>query len=414
MQGDYSRFTFDEHKHYNGVLVQQGRVQLDADANEQGAIQAHRDRTEAIDAIGPCGAPKRDGGFRVVPLEAGMLDLGITAGRMYVDGLLCEVGGSPIPVTATPTSSQVELATLDADGRTLEAGQWVELSSRTQPAGFFKVTNVTGRRLTLGADPRSYTPADGAVARRAVTYTSQPDQPGAAALAPANGDRLLLYLDVWERHVTAVEDPAIREVALGGPDTTARVQTVCQVKFHPEKVGDALGCAESVPGWPPAASGGRLSATDTAPPPPADPCRLAPEGGFLGLENRLYRVEIHQPGDLHQANFKWSRDNGAVVFAVERGPRRRRAGPGPSARPRRRAHPARERLGGGARRRRGAVRAARHPSQGQPDQPARPVPDPDAGGAIARPKPPSPPAPLGHAGHGQQRARPRQANRGRG
>jgi hypothetical protein len=317
MQGDYSRFTFDEHKHYNGVLVQQGRVQLDADANEQGAIQAHRDRTEAIDAIGPCGAPKRDGGFRVVPLEAGVLDLGITAGRMYVDGLLCEVGGSPIPVTATPTSSQVELATLDADGRTLEAGQWVELSSRTQPAGFFKVTNVTVGRLTLSADPSAYKPADGAVARRAVTYTSQPDQPGAAALVPANGDRLLLYLDVWERHVTAVEDPAIREVALGGPDTTARVQTVCQVKFHPEKVGDTLRCAESVPGWPPAASGGRLSAIDTAPQPPDDPCRIAPEGGFLGLENRLYRVEIHQPGQLGQANFKWSRDNGAVVFAVD-------------------------------------------------------------------------------------------------
>ena len=317
MQGDYSRFTFDEHKHYNGVLVQQGRMQLDADANEQGAIQAHRDRTEATDTIGPCGAPKRDGGFRVVPLGPDVPDLGITAGRMYVDGLLCEVGGSPIPVTATPTSSQVELATLDADGRTLEAGQWVELSSRTQPAGFFKVTNVTGGRLTLSADPSAYKPADGALARWAVTYKSQPDHPGAPPLAPVDKDRLLLYLDVWERHVTAVEDPSIREVALGGPDTTARVQTVCQVKFHTTKVGDALGCAEPVPDWPPAASGGRLSATDTAPQPPDDPCRIAPEGGFLGLENRLYRVEIHQPGQLGQANFKWSRDNGAVVFAVE-------------------------------------------------------------------------------------------------
>jgi hypothetical protein len=319
MQGDYSRFTFDQRKHYNGVLVQQGRVQLDADANEQGAIQAYRDRTEATDTIGPCGAPKAEGGFRVVPLGPGEVDLGITAGRMYVDGLLCEVGGAPIPIRANPAGNRVELTTLDADGRALAVGDWMELSSRTRSAGFFKVTAVDPgtRRLTLGADASAYTTAEGAVARRAVTYTTQPDYPGAPALTPGAGDRLLLYLDVWERHVTAVEDPAIREVALGGPDTTARVQTVCQVRFHTAKVPDALGCADPVQGWPPAASGGRLSATDVTPPPSLDPCRVAPEGGFRGLENRLYRVEIHQPGDLDAATFKWSRDNGAVVFAVD-------------------------------------------------------------------------------------------------
>jgi Family of unknown function (DUF6519)/Right handed beta helix region len=319
MQGDYSRFTFDQRKHYNGVLVQQGRVQLDADANEQGAIQAHRDRTEAVDTIGPCGAPKRGGGFRILPLRPGVTDLGICAGRMYVEGLLCEVGGNPIPITADPTGNQVELATLDADGSALKVGEWVELSSRTRPAAFFQVTQVdaAGRRLTLHTTAGVYKPADGAVARRAVTYATQPDHPGAPALAPVAGDRLLLYLDVWERHVTAVEDPTIREVALGGPDTTARLQTVCQVKFHTEKVSDQLTCDDPVPDWPPAASDGRATATDTEPTTPPGPCRIAPDGGFRGLENRLYRVEIHGSGDLDKATFKWSRDNGAVVFAVE-------------------------------------------------------------------------------------------------
>jgi hypothetical protein len=31
-----------------------------------------------------------------------------------------------------------------------------------------------------------------------------------------------VYLDAWERHVTAVEDSCLEETALGGPDTTPR------------------------------------------------------------------------------------------------------------------------------------------------------------------------------------------------
>ena len=47
MKGDFSRYRFDPAKHYTAVLEQQGRVQLDADANEQRAIDCaparHRD-----------------------------------------------------------------------------------------------------------------------------------------------------------------------------------------------------------------------------------------------------------------------------------------------------------------------------------------------------------------------------------
>ena len=35
MSGDYTRFTFDPLKRYSGVLMQQGRVQLDSDWNEE-------------------------------------------------------------------------------------------------------------------------------------------------------------------------------------------------------------------------------------------------------------------------------------------------------------------------------------------------------------------------------------------
>ena len=42
MSGDYSRQRFDPRKQFSAVLMQQGRVQLDADWNEQGAILDRR------------------------------------------------------------------------------------------------------------------------------------------------------------------------------------------------------------------------------------------------------------------------------------------------------------------------------------------------------------------------------------
>jgi len=39
-------------------------------------------------------------------------------------------------------------------------------------------------------------------------------------------------------------------------------------------------------------------------------------GGYEGLGNRLYRVEVHRPGKSGVASFKWSRDNGSVLAAV--------------------------------------------------------------------------------------------------
>ena len=42
MSGDYSKHRFDPNRDYSGVLMQQGRVQLDADWNEQVEIQDRR------------------------------------------------------------------------------------------------------------------------------------------------------------------------------------------------------------------------------------------------------------------------------------------------------------------------------------------------------------------------------------
>jgi hypothetical protein len=48
---------------------------------------------------------------------------------------------------------------------------------------------------------------------------------------------------------------------------------------------------------------------------------MAADAGYRGLENRLYRIEIHRgglavQGEVQGATFKWSRDNGSIVFPV--------------------------------------------------------------------------------------------------
>jgi hypothetical protein len=93
MKGDFSRKTFDARKRYSGVLMQQGRVQLDADWNEQLELQHYRTEVETKDVVGLCGVPKDSDGFRIEPLTPDGLghptDLAISTGRIYVDGLLC-------------------------------------------------------------------------------------------------------------------------------------------------------------------------------------------------------------------------------------------------------------------------------------------------------------------------------------
>ncbi|HEX8119385.1 MAG TPA: DUF6519 domain-containing protein, partial [Pyrinomonadaceae bacterium] len=134
MKGDFSRDTFDRKRRYSGVLMQQGRVQLDADWNEQHSIQAHRTHAEAVDVIGQQGVPRDGGGFRV-GLVGGGADFTLSRGRLYVGGLLCELEESArVPA---------RLSALGAGGLTVEyldggegafgPGQWVEVTAAGRP-----------------------------------------------------------------------------------------------------------------------------------------------------------------------------------------------------------------------------------------------------------------------------------------
>jgi hypothetical protein len=154
----------------------------------------------------------------------------------------------------------------------------------------------------------------------AVLFTKQPDLPGIAALP--SGRHYLVYLDVWQRHLTALDDREIREVALGGPDTATRTKIIWQVKaLDVGNIDDKVTCLSEPQGWTNtiAASDGRLRARAKPDAQSDKPCIVPPGAGYRRLENQLYRVEIHGAGTLGAATaptFKWSRDNGSVVAGI--------------------------------------------------------------------------------------------------
>jgi hypothetical protein len=344
MMGDISRKTFDPRKHYSGVLQQQGRVQVDADWNEQLAIQHHRTETESRDVIGQCGVPEKGGGFKIEKTP-GEHDLMISPGRIYVDGLLCELDTTAVPVTFTQDTQTVQgnqavVAASIVDHRPWLAGQWVELSAASKPSKLLQITTVDERLLTVSEDITDYRTADAAL-RRMTTYITQPDYPnpdfttgitspltsplssppsGLTQLSLGDGT-YVVYLDAWRREITALDDRHIREVALGGPDTSTRLKTVWQVRFLPV-TGAGNGqptCDTSFNEWNDLTRGstGTLNARTKSADDPKDPCLLPPSAGYRRLENQLYRVEIHTGGARGVAAFKWSRDNATVETSIE-------------------------------------------------------------------------------------------------
>jgi uncharacterized protein DUF6519/parallel beta helix pectate lyase-like protein len=260
MSGDYSRVRFDPKNDFSGVLMQQGRVQLDSDWNELIALLDRRLRAETTDIIGRATVPKETpDGFRI-QIAGGVITIG--RGRIYVDGLLAENHGK---------------APLDFD--------------------------------PVLAEQRG---------TQAVPYNEQPYFPNVSVVAPApsSGGPHLVYLDVWQREVTHLQDGELIEKAVG-VDTTARVQTVWQVKLLSD-VGNGATCGSPIEAWNAltAPSAGRLSSKAVGVPTNTDPCLIPPSGGYRGLDNRLYRVEIHDGGPSGTATFKWSRDNASVATSV--------------------------------------------------------------------------------------------------
>ena len=260
MSSDISRQRFNPTNDFQNVLMQQGRVQLDAEWNEWNEILDRRWRSETIDIIGRCVVPlETPDGFEI-QLSGGSLTIG--RGRIYVHGLQAENHGA----------GKLEFDPILAESR--------------------------------GVDPLPYE------AQPSSTIPTRSRKP----MAPH-----LVFIDVWEREVTSVEEPSLIENAVG-VDTTSRLQTAWQVRVLPD-VGEGASCStpdEQLKGWLDVIrpTGGRLTTKGVGVATTDDPCLIPPSGGYRGLENRTYRVEIHDAGEIGSATFKWSRDNASVATGV--------------------------------------------------------------------------------------------------
>lgn len=84
MSGDYTRLTFDPRNRYSGVLMQQGRMQLDADWIEEIDILRRRIRTTSLDILGPLGVSYTvsPNAFSIGWIAGPPADLSIGPGRL--------------------------------------------------------------------------------------------------------------------------------------------------------------------------------------------------------------------------------------------------------------------------------------------------------------------------------------------
>jgi hypothetical protein len=266
MATDFSRIRLNPLLDYAGVELKQGGVLIDADVNELVDIVDRRLRSLASDVLGRATVSSTTTDAFKIAVSGTALTIG--KGRLYVDGLLAENHGG--------------------------------------------VSNDPAKRIfdSLMAESQFVDP---------IAYAAQPYLPSPPAL-PTTG-RHLVYLDVWDREVTYLEQPNLVEYAVG-VDATSRIQTVWQVRVVADDAGQGTTCASpdsDLPGWPTiiAPSTGVLTTGTFEVAPVDDPCELPPTGGYRGLENQLYRIEIHdagQPGG--SATFKWSRENASVGSRV--------------------------------------------------------------------------------------------------
>jgi hypothetical protein len=266
MAGDRARVSYDPSRKWRGLIAQQGRVTVEADWNEAAAIGAERDRRLTLDVVGAAGTPDDGYGVKAVP-----------------------AGAAPGP---TPGDLIIGRGTLYLGGERLDLDRPVTYSTQSD-------------WLDHSTDPLWVPPA-------------VPSSTGTSYE--------LVYLLASEQEVSAVEDPALADVALGGPDTMQRQRIRQHFVRHTSQYGDRGEAWNALVGSL-AGQGLQFDATSmmvestatlrvsfTAPGSP-DPSQPAAPGGYLGAENQLIRVMVTSVSD-GVPTIVWGFDDASFLYRV--------------------------------------------------------------------------------------------------
>lgn len=177
---------------------------------------------------------------------------------------------------------------------------------------------VGGERMTLDAD---------------LDYADQPDWVDSAGdplwVEPgdADGDEAV-WLYLREQEVGAVEDPALLDVALGGPDTSGRlriVQRVVRSATGEDTCAGALGeleqsWAEQGLTFDPESmrleSAATLQVSFEEPATGPSLCEPFAQGGYLGAENQLIRAQVAAVDASGAATLVWGFDNAYFMYRI--------------------------------------------------------------------------------------------------
>ena len=265
MPSDRSRTSDDLSQNYKAVMTQQGRVIVDRDFNALQDIINGQLAADVGGIIGPCGTP--DNGFLIGPEP------------------------SILPLEENPI---------------LERSLILRRPFPTEPWNF----SIGAGTMYIGGQ-RAY-------AAGSFNYFNQPDwlQPTAPADPPATE---VISLRLYEQEVSAVEDPDLLDVALGGPDTTQRVRLMRRIERCPGTVCTDAAAHWQQQGFSLDANSMRLvpqvslQATPSAPASTNDQCDPVVTGGYLGAFNQLIRVETRNPAG-GSPSLLWGYDNASFIY----------------------------------------------------------------------------------------------------
>ena len=266
MGSDRARITYDESRQYRAVVMQQGRVTLEADWNEEWQMVNEELRKDVLDIVGPCCTP--NDGYRVLETEHvpdPFFDFSVSNGTMYVGGMRVFLA-NPLRYSQQP--------------------DWVD-------------------------------------------HLHDPDWVDPSTLGETKNRREFIYLYLREQEVSAVEDSVLREVALGGPDTAQRLRLIQHiVRVSTDKRDCAGALAEAKKRWAVKGlnfdeqtmrlmSSGTLQASFQDVIPNPDPCEPQAHGGYLGADNQLIRVQI-SGFDKASNTYRliWGFDNASFLYRV--------------------------------------------------------------------------------------------------